>query len=93
MFAVSRSTRKISLSRTWCDQYGDLVLDVVKKEFKDHVSDMEESQDAARDRSTCWTTFDDDDDNENSHPNLFGNSPHLYEENPFFYSHHESRWN
>lgn len=50
------------------------MLDVVKKEFKDHVGDMESMRNAAREKkhssSMRWTTFDDDDD-ENGHPNLF----------------------
>ncbi|KAK4798470.1 hypothetical protein SAY86_030796 [Trapa natans] len=36
--------------KRWCDQYGDLVLDVVKKEFKVHVSEMEKLGSAARER-------------------------------------------
>ncbi|KAK2979187.1 hypothetical protein RJ640_027024 [Escallonia rubra] len=57
---------------TWCDQYGDVVLDVVRKEFKDHVGEMKNMQNAAREKQNQkpWTTFDDDD--ENCHPNLFG---------------------
>lgn len=85
-----------SLQRSWCDQYGDLVLDVVKKEFKDHVGEMEKLRNAARERhnhSTQWTTFDDD---ENCHPNLFAANKdyslpqkqpfdsNCFEENPFF---------
>lgn len=50
------------------------MLDVVKKEFKDHVGEMENMRNAARERqqtnSKRWTTFEDDDD-ENCHPNLF----------------------
>lgn len=26
--------------RSWCDRYGDIVLEVVHKEFKDHVAEM-----------------------------------------------------
>ncbi|KAK4762036.1 hypothetical protein SAY87_029920 [Trapa incisa] len=81
--------------KTWCDQYGDLVLNVVKKEFEDHMGEMKMLQDSTRERSTCWTTFDYDDcDHENSHPNLFGNrQQYLHEENPFSHYHHESKWN
>lgn len=60
--------------RSWCDRYGDVVLDVVKKEFKDHVGEMESLRNETRERrnsnSKRWTTFDED-DNENFHPNLF----------------------
>ncbi|MCD7472559.1 hypothetical protein HAX54_013830 [Datura stramonium] len=62
--------------QTWCDRYGDVVLDVVRKEFKNHVGEMggnlkgitreEEKQNSKR-----WTTFDDYEDDENCHPNLF----------------------
>lgn len=58
------------------------MLDVVKKEFKDHVGEMENKRNAAarekqhggghghgRSNSTRWTTFEDDD--ENCHPNIF----------------------
>lgn len=52
-------------------------MDVVKKEFKDHVGEMENMRSAAREKhnnnSKRWTTFDDD-DNENCHPNLFANN-------------------
>ncbi|XP_078429582.1 uncharacterized protein LOC144701711 [Wolffia australiana] len=36
-----------SLLRAWCDRYGGVVLDVVKKEFKDHVGEMETKRNAA----------------------------------------------
>ncbi|KAG1327088.1 hypothetical protein COCNU_01G010220 [Cocos nucifera] len=36
--------------RSWCDQYGDIVLDVVRKEFKDHVGEMENLRNAAREK-------------------------------------------
>lgn len=47
------------------------MLDVVKKEFKDHVGEMENMRNAVREKhvhSSRWTAFEDD---ENSHPNLF----------------------
>lgn len=47
------------------------MLDVVKKEFKDHVGEMENLRNTTRERrnsTTRWTTFEDD---ENCHPNLF----------------------
>ena len=50
---------------------------MVKKEFKDHVGEMENMRNEAREKrnndnnnSKRWTTFDDD-DSENFHPNLF----------------------
>lgn len=82
-----------------------MVLDVVKKEFKDHVGEMENLRNAAREKhssnSMRWTTFDDDD--ENCHPNLFsqqnstgnGNklrseSTFLQDQNPFWTPGHGS---
>ncbi|KAF1892617.1 hypothetical protein Lal_00011085 [Lupinus albus] len=57
--------------RSWCEQHGDGVLDVVKKEFKNHVGEMENMRKDAEflhENSMGWTTFEDD---ENLHPNLF----------------------
>ncbi|KAL5985541.1 hypothetical protein ACLOJK_027526 [Asimina triloba] len=72
--------------KSWCDRYGDVVLDVVKKEFKDHVSEMESLRNAAKERhgnSTGWVAF--EDSNENSHPNLFYGSNQFpsKQRNPF----------
>lgn len=63
----------LDVFRSWCDQYGDVVLDVVRKEFKDHVGQMS----AGREKysSKRWTTFDDD---ENCHPNLFPPGENLF---------------
>lgn len=73
--------------RSWCDRYGDVVLDVVKKEFKNHVEEMEHMRGIAKEKhsenSRQWTTFDDD---ENIHPNLFvhrDNSVRSSNINPF----------
>ncbi|KAF2317112.1 hypothetical protein GH714_011849 [Hevea brasiliensis] len=79
--------------KSWCDRYGDVVLDVVKKEFKDHVGEMENMRNASREKhsnnSKRWTTFEDDnDDHENFHPNLFAYSNSnmcLENNNPFFH--------
>ncbi|XP_073132473.1 uncharacterized protein [Henckelia pumila] len=70
---VDREDLKKFIPKTWCDKYGDVVLDVVRKEFKDHIGgDVGNPNIAAensRERnSKRWATFDDD---ENSHPNLF----------------------
>ncbi|PON35939.1 hypothetical protein PanWU01x14_332250 [Parasponia andersonii] len=66
--------------KSWCDRYGDVVLDVVKKEFKDHVGEMENMRSAAREKhsgnSKRWTTFDDED--ENCHPNLFAHNNNTF---------------
>ncbi|KAL5839882.1 hypothetical protein ACOSQ4_012490 [Xanthoceras sorbifolium] len=77
---VDKADLKKFFPKTWCDQYGDVVLDVVKKEFKDHVGEMENMRNAARERhnsnSRRWTTFEDDD--ENCHPNLFAHQDHSF---------------
>ncbi|KAL7221834.1 hypothetical protein ACSBR1_023722 [Camellia fascicularis] len=68
---VDKADLKNFFPKSWCDRYGDVVLNVVKKEFKDHVGEMEGLRNAAREKqngSKRWATFDDD---ENCHPNLF----------------------
>ncbi|KAK9268314.1 hypothetical protein L1049_000062 [Liquidambar formosana] len=73
---VDKADLKKFFPKSWCDRYGDVVLDVVKKEFKDHVGEMENLRNAAREKhgsSTRWTTFEDD---ENCHPNLFVHQDH-----------------
>ncbi|MCI11478.1 hypothetical protein A2U01_0032579, partial [Trifolium medium] len=79
---------------SWCDRYGDVVLDVVKKEFKTHVEEMENMRSIAREKhggnSRRWTTFDDD---ENMHPNLFvhqDNSVRSSNINPFSHGYAEN---
>lgn len=77
-----------------------MVLDVVKKEFKDHVGQMENMRNASREKhgnSMRWTTFEDD---ENCHPNLFGPSDNPFpssrngskglQNNPFFHDYTKS---
>jgi len=65
------------------------VLDVVKKEFKDHVAEMENMRNVARGRhgnSRRWTTTTTFDNDENIHPNPFGhreNSVRSSNINPF----------
>uniref|UniRef100_A0A5B7A2S7 Uncharacterized protein n=1 Tax=Davidia involucrata TaxID=16924 RepID=A0A5B7A2S7_DAVIN len=76
---VDKSDLKKFFPKSWCDQYGDVVLDVVKKEFKDHVGEMGSLRNAAREKhnSKRWATFDDD---ENCHPNLFAHEEHSFSE-------------
>ncbi|RDX91752.1 hypothetical protein CR513_26212, partial [Mucuna pruriens] len=84
---VDKAELKNYFPKSWCDRYGDVVLDVVKKEFKDHVAEMENMRNIAREKhgnSRRWTTTFDDD--ENIHPNLFGhrdNSVRSSNINPF----------
>ncbi|KAF6147614.1 hypothetical protein GIB67_031605 [Kingdonia uniflora] len=68
---VDKADLKKFFPKSWCDRYGDIVLDVVKKEFKDHVGEMDTSR---HDRnSQDWVAFDDY-NSENYHPNLFVNN-------------------
>ncbi|KAL4296708.1 hypothetical protein GQ457_12G024460 [Hibiscus cannabinus] len=70
---VDKTDLKKFFPKSWCDRYGEVVLDVVKKEFKEHVGEMENMRNVTRQKhknnSMRWTTF--EDDNENCHPNLF----------------------
>nr|CAD1823141.1 unnamed protein product [Ananas comosus var. bracteatus] len=64
----------------WCDRYGEIVLDVVKKEFKEHVGEMESLRNtAAKEKrngvAENWVAFEDNE--ENFHPNLFSQSQPL----------------
>ncbi|XP_058759630.1 uncharacterized protein LOC131632929 [Vicia villosa] len=84
---VDKADLKNYFPKSWCDRYGDVVLDVVKKEFKSHVEEMESMRSIAKEKhsenSRRWTTFDDD---ENIHPNLFvhrDNSVRSSNINPF----------
>nr|GMC97316.1 Uveal autoantigen with coiled-coil domains and ankyrin repeats isoform 1 [Ipomoea batatas] len=67
---VDKADLKKFFPKQWCDRYGDVVLDVVRKEFKQHVAEMGNSRGAKK-----WETFDEEeDDDENCHPNLFAHS-------------------
>ncbi|PSS36139.1 Histone H2A.Z-specific chaperone like [Actinidia chinensis var. chinensis] len=90
---VDKADLKNFFPKSWCDRHGDVVLDVVRKEFKDHVGEMDTSKNATREKhnnsSKRWTTFDDD---ENCHPNLFSSQDNsfpmkqaaCFKNNPFF---------
>ncbi|XP_022135155.1 uncharacterized protein LOC111007191 isoform X2 [Momordica charantia] len=85
---VDKADLKNFFPKSWCDRYGDVVIDVVKKEFKEHVGEMENKRNAASEKrrnssnSMRWTTFEDD---ENCQPNLFFNNHHKgFQNNPFF---------
>ncbi|KAI3446823.1 hypothetical protein Pfo_003488 [Paulownia fortunei] len=68
---VDKADLKKFFPKPWCDQYGNIVLDVVRKEFKDHMREMGNSRGKAGEKHD---TFDD----ENSHPNLFAPRDHSY---------------
>ncbi|KAI9126056.1 hypothetical protein K1719_003474 [Acacia pycnantha] len=97
---VDKAELKNYFPKSWCDKYGDVVLEVVKKEFKEHVGDMEIKRSNAREKhstnSKRWTnTF--DEEGENFHPNLFANHHQDHNNNPFRSSNinpfSHSKWN
>ncbi|KAL0427398.1 UNVERIFIED_CONTAM: hypothetical protein Slati_2914600 [Sesamum latifolium] len=68
---VDKADLEKFFSKSWCDQYGDIVLDVVRKEFKNHMKEMGNSSGKAGEKQNK------PDDDENSPSNLFalqGNS-------------------
>ncbi|KAL1822209.1 hypothetical protein ACET3Z_008987 [Daucus carota] len=67
---VDKADLKKFFPKSWCDRYGDIVLNVVRKEFKDHVGEMKASGREKKQSPKRWETFDEDDD-QNCHPNLF----------------------
>ncbi|KAK9076763.1 hypothetical protein SSX86_005097 [Deinandra increscens subsp. villosa] len=76
---IDKADLKKFFPKKWCDQHGEFVLEVVRKEFKDHVNEIKSMSNSAMKKEPeiaeqKWTTFDDiyDDDDENYHPNLFG---------------------
>ncbi|XVF34494.1 hypothetical protein REPUB_Repub18cG0063500 [Reevesia pubescens] len=90
---VDKADLKKFFPKSWCERYGDVVLDVVKKEFKDHVGEMENMRNASREKhnSMRWASFEDD---ENCHPNLFANNNHnLRPESAFFNQDQNPFWN
>ncbi|KAL1372195.1 hypothetical protein HN51_002339 [Arachis hypogaea] len=87
---VDKAELKNYFPKSWCDRYGDVVLDVVKKEFKEHVGEMENMRNIAREKhssnSNRWTTFGND---ENMHPNSVRSS-YI---NPFSQGYSQTKWN
>ncbi|GAB4832734.1 hypothetical protein Ancab_006751 [Ancistrocladus abbreviatus] len=86
---VDKADLKKFFPKSWCDQYGDVVLGVVKKEFKEHVGEMS-TRAAAREKhaiSTTWAKFEDD---ENCHPNLFQQEK-CFSNNPFLEDQNKSK--
>ncbi|KAL4564096.1 hypothetical protein LXL04_028148 [Taraxacum kok-saghyz] len=74
---IDKADLKKFFAKKWCDQYGETVLEVVRKEFKDHVEGIKKTCSAMKKEEKKslepkWTTFDEDD--ENCHPNLFADT-------------------
>lgn len=56
--------------RSWCDRYGDIVLDVVKKEFKEHIGEMETlRKNTAKEKDGSRVAVPFKENEENYHPN------------------------
>ncbi|XP_068648509.1 uncharacterized protein [Aristolochia californica] len=85
---VDKTDLKKFFPKSWCDRYGEIVLDVVRKEFKEHVGEMETLRNAAREKrrvsSARWVAFGED-ENENCHPNVFSTSPSFGRQGTSFY--------
>ncbi|KAJ3678407.1 hypothetical protein LUZ60_002210 [Juncus effusus] len=78
---TDKSDLKNYFPKKWCEMHGDNVLQVVKKEFKEHVSEIENARNNPdinignshdydyNGSNKDWVNF--DDDSENFHPNIF----------------------
>ncbi|XP_071726818.1 uncharacterized protein [Rutidosis leptorrhynchoides] len=74
---IDKADLKKFFNKKWVDQYGETVLEVVRKEYKEHVNEIKNMSTSALKKKEPqpkvveekWTTF--DDDFENCHPNLF----------------------
>ncbi|KAL8265429.1 hypothetical protein R6Q59_023559 [Mikania micrantha] len=81
---IDKSDLKKFFPKKWCDQHGEIVLEVVRKEFKDHVNEIKNMSNSVMKKEPKiyeenWTTFhdDNDDDDQNCHPNLFSDRPRV----------------
>ncbi|XAR50730.1 hypothetical protein NMG60_11005140 [Bertholletia excelsa] len=68
---VDKADLKNFFPKSWCDKYGDVVVGVVRKEFKDHVAEMERLRNVAREKQSSSRRWGALDDGENRNPNLF----------------------
>ncbi|XP_062193897.1 uncharacterized protein LOC133897259 [Phragmites australis] len=66
---VDKSDLKPFFPKAWCDQHGDGVITAAKKEFKEHVEEMEKQRDIAGGEG--WATFEDIDLDESFNPRAF----------------------
>eukprot|EP00249_Psilotum_nudum_P027566 c35401_g1_i1 orf=154-1965(+) len=70
---VDKSELKRFFPRAWCDRYGDVVLEVVRKEFKSHVGEMENLRKVAKDRRRTRAALEksiDNDENTEAFPRM-----------------------
>ncbi|KAG2645166.1 uncharacterized protein LOC120686741 isoform X1 [Panicum virgatum] len=66
---VDKSDLKPFFPKAWCDQHGDGVITAAKKEFKEHVEEMEKQRDITGNEG--WATFEDIDLDDNFNPRSF----------------------
>uniref|UniRef100_A0A0D3H9Y0 Uncharacterized protein n=1 Tax=Oryza barthii TaxID=65489 RepID=A0A0D3H9Y0_9ORYZ len=91
---VDKSDLKTFFPKAWCDEHGDNVINVAKKEFKEHVEEMGKQRDITG--GDGWVAFGDSHD-ENFNPRAFSQhqvhdslsssqhftNPFYHEKNPF----------
>uniref|UniRef100_A0A0D9XGM8 Uncharacterized protein n=1 Tax=Leersia perrieri TaxID=77586 RepID=A0A0D9XGM8_9ORYZ len=65
---VDKSDLKTFFPKAWCDEHGDNVINAAKKEFKEHVEEMEKQRDITG--ADGWVAFGDNHD-ENFNPRAF----------------------
>ncbi|KAK3132696.1 hypothetical protein QOZ80_6AG0526420 [Eleusine coracana subsp. coracana] len=66
---VDKSDLKPFFPKAWCDEHGEGVITAAKKEFKEHVEEMEKQRDVAGGEG--WATFEDIDLDDNFNPRAF----------------------
>lgn len=67
---VDKNELKKFFPKSWCDRYGDIVLDVVQKEFKDHVGEMDNLRKTAREKRNSAARRRGLEDDENCSPSI-----------------------
>ncbi|VFQ87991.1 unnamed protein product [Cuscuta campestris] len=75
---VDKADLKMFFPKEWCDRYGDEILGVVSREIEKHAAEMGAYAQKEKHESDSkkWETFQEDDENEeNCHPNMFGSTP------------------
>lgn len=67
---VDKNELKKFFPKSWCDRYGDIVLDVVQKEFKEHVGEMDNLRKTAREKRNSAARRRGLEDDENCSPSI-----------------------